>query len=213
MNQKYIYIYIFSLHFLRNQTDFQGASFLTSNPTELFSPSNPRYCRALVPLSTAVTAEQNKFATCFSHQAIKNVISQNEKKKNDQETNQSHPIPLQDDIFSNLSMTFRSTWLSSTARTCSSPEPIWESAESSKLSGKLGLNTSLAIAIEPCRAWRGVFSARQLKWVRVETIKKQREAEYFWRRSVGCVRKALKSVYRGEAYEGGNRERWVGFLL
>lgn len=44
------------------------SSVLTSNPTwELVSSCNPRYCKALIPLSTAVTANpknrtQNEFA-------------------------------------------------------------------------------------------------------------------------------------------------------
>lgn len=33
---------------------------LTSNPTAFLSPSKPRYCKALLPLSTAVTAKKKK---------------------------------------------------------------------------------------------------------------------------------------------------------
>lgn len=32
----------------------------TSNPTAFLSPSKPRYCKALLPLSTAVTAKKKK---------------------------------------------------------------------------------------------------------------------------------------------------------
>src|ERR1044072_7160515 len=83
---------------------------------ELLSPSNPRYCKALIPLSTTVTA---KF------KVPKNFRIQSKSKKTQQKTH-NHGIcffrnsPLQEEILSKRSMTLRSTWLSSTASTCSS---------------------------------------------------------------------------------------------
>jgi hypothetical protein len=61
---------------------------LTSNPNALFSPSKPRYCRALLPLSTAVTAEShfNPFQFLSKHRSTKKSLkeeatSQKKKKK------------------------------------------------------------------------------------------------------------------------------------
>lgn len=123
MNQKYL-SFLFPSIFLETKQIFKAQVFLH----QIQQNSSPHPILDTAELLSRCQQPSLQNRTNLQHASVtkqsKTSFPKTRKRKMIKKPTRAIHIPLQDDIFSNLSMTFRSTWLSSTARTCSSPEPI-----------------------------------------------------------------------------------------